>query len=131
MALKSLITRAASAGRQAARKALPGDQQTGWSDGWHTQASTTDSLRLLRDSAVGVAKSTTQTATTREGWRRIARSAAKVSAGTVTLAAGIAASTASSTDVPASNAASDPYAEGWQDGPDGFGYYSGGLRVDD
>lgn len=131
MALKSLLTRAASTGRKAVRKTLVGEQQAGWSNGWHTQASTTDSLRILRDSATGVAKSTAQTATTQEGWRRIARSAAKVSAGTVTLAAGIAASTASSTDVPASSASSEPYAEGWQDGPDGFGYYSGGLRVDD
>lgn len=131
MALKSLLTRVASAGRHAAREALDGEQQAGWSDGWHTQASTTESLRLLCDSAVGVAKSTAQTATTQEGWRRIARRVGKVTAGTVTMAAGIAAATASSTDVPASTAAPDPYAEGWQDGPDGFGYYSGGLRVDD
>jgi len=131
MALKSLLTRATSAGRKAARKALEGGQQAGWSDGWHTEASTTDSLRMLRDYAAGVAKSTAQTATTQKGWRRIARGAGKVIAGTATLAAGIAATTASRADGPTSSAASDPYAEGWQEGPDGFGYYSGGLRVDD
>lgn len=90
MALKSLLTRAASAGRQAARKALDGGRQDGWSDGWHTQASTAESLRLLRDSATGVAKSTAQTATTQEGWRRMARGAAKAAGGAAVVASGVA-----------------------------------------
>ncbi|PCF93522.1 hypothetical protein [Vreelandella nigrificans] len=90
MALKSLLMRAASAGRQAARKALDGVQQEGWSDGWHTQASTTESLRVLRDSAAGMAKSTAQTATTQEGWRRIARGAGKVAGGAAVVAGGVA-----------------------------------------
>ena len=90
MALKSLLTRATSAGRQAARKALDGGQQDGWSDGWHTQASTVESLRLLRNSATGVAKSTVQTATAQEGWRRIARGAGKVAGGAVIVAGGVA-----------------------------------------
>ncbi len=90
MALKSLLTRAASAGRQAARKALDGGQQEGWSDGWHTQASTTESLRVLRDSAAGMAKSTAQTATTQEGWRRIARGAGKVAGGAAVVAGSVA-----------------------------------------
>ena len=90
MALKSLLARATSAGRRAARKALDGGQQEGWSDGWHTQASTADSLRLLRDSAAGVAKSTAQTATTQEGWRRIARGAGKVAGGAAVVAGGVA-----------------------------------------
>lgn len=88
MALKSLLTRAASAGRQAARKALDGGHQEGWSDGWHAQASTTESLRVLRDSAAGVTKSTAQTATTQEGWRRIARGAGKVAGGAAVVAGG-------------------------------------------
>ena len=90
MALKSLLTQAASAGRRAARKALDGGQQEGWSDGWHTNASTTESLHLLRDSATGVAKSTAQTATTQEGWRRIARGAGKAAGGAAVVAGGVA-----------------------------------------
>ena len=98
MALKSLLTRAANAGRLAARKALDGGQQDGWSDGWHTQASTTESLRLLRDSAAGVAKSTAQTATTQEGWRRIARGAGKVAGGAAVVAGGVAQGLSASMD---------------------------------
>ena len=98
MALKSLLTRAASVGRQAARKALDGGQQEGWSDGWHTQASTTESLRLLRDSAAGVAKSTAQTATTQEEWRRIARGASKVAGGAAVVAGGVAQGLSASMD---------------------------------
>lgn len=90
MALKSLLTQAASAGRRAARKALDAGQQEGWSDGWHTQASTTESLRVLRDSAAGVTKSTAQTATTQEGWRRIARGAGKVAGGAAVVVGGVA-----------------------------------------
>lgn len=131
MALKSLLTQATSVGRQAAQKARHGGGQDGWSDGWHTQASTSEALRMLRDSATDVTRSTAKAATTQEGWRRIARGAGKVTTGTITMAVGIAAATASSPEEPTSSAASDPYAEGWQDGPEGFGYYSGGLRVDD
>ncbi|PCF94093.1 hypothetical protein [Vreelandella nigrificans] len=36
----------------------------GWSDGWHTHASTGDSLCVLRDSVVGAAKSAVKTAAT-------------------------------------------------------------------
>lgn len=36
----------------------------GWSDGWHTHASTGDSLCVLRDSVVGAAKSAVKTAST-------------------------------------------------------------------
>jgi|SRR5690554_368153 hypothetical protein len=90
MALKSLLTRAASAGRQAARKALDGGHQEGWSDGWHTQASTTESLRVLRDSAAGMAKSTAQAATTQEGWRRISCGARKIAGGAAMVAGGVA-----------------------------------------
>ncbi|WP_416139137.1 hypothetical protein ACM26W_01600 [Halomonas sp. HK25] len=132
MALKSLLTRTAIAGRQAARKALDGGHQEGWSDGWHTQANTAESLRMLRDSAAGVAKSTAQTATTQAGWRRVAHGAGKVVTGTATLATAITAAEATSNhEQSASSVPPDPYAEGWQDGPEGFGYYSGGLRIDD
>jgi hypothetical protein len=98
MALKSLLTRTASAGRQAAQKALDGGQQEGWSDGWHTQASTTESLRVLRDSAAGMAKSTAQTATTQEGWRRIARGAGKVAGGAAVVAGSVAQGLSASMD---------------------------------
>lgn len=90
MALKSLLARAGSAGRQAAQKARHGGQQDGWSDGWHIQTSTADSLRKLRDSATGMAKSTAQTATTQEGWRRIARGAGKIVGGAAMVAGGVA-----------------------------------------
>jgi hypothetical protein len=90
MALKSLLTQAASAARQADRKARHTDCQAGWSDGWHIQASTTDSLRILRDSVTGVAESTAQTATTQEGWWRIARGAGKVAGGAALVACGVA-----------------------------------------
>src|SRR5690554_468861 len=98
MALKSLLTRAASAGRQAARKALDGGQQKGWSDGWHTQASTSESLRMLRDSATGMARSTAQAATTQEGWRRIARGTGKVAGGAAVVAGGVAQGLSASMD---------------------------------
>lgn len=106
MALKSLLTRATSAGRQAARKALVCGQQEGWSDGWHTRASTTESLRVLRDSAAGAAKSTAQTATTQEGWRRIARGAGKVAGGAAVVAGGVAQGLSASMDDEAAQEAS-------------------------
>lgn len=90
MALKSLLTQAASAGRQADWKARHDRGQDGWSDGWHTQASTTESLRMLRDSATDAARSTAKTATTQEGWRRIARGVGKVAGGAAVVAGGIA-----------------------------------------
>ncbi|MGJ7462125.1 hypothetical protein ACR80S_13575 [Halomonas sp. MA07-2] len=134
MALKSLLTQAASAGRQAARKALDGGQQEGWSDGWHTQASTTESLRVLRDSAAGMAKSTAQTATTQEGWRRIARGAGKVAGGAAVLAGGVAQGVLQS-DLHESGESSerpiydDDAWDGFQAaGPEGPGYYDGGLK---
>jgi len=130
MALKSLLTRAASAGRQAARKALDGGQQEGWSDGWHTQASTADSLRLLRDSATGVAKSTAQTATTQEGWRRIARGAGKVAGGAAVVAGGVAQGMLhNSSQPPAENNQDQDL--GWGDFGSGYGYYGkDGNRMD-
>src|SRR5690554_6941815 len=109
MALKSLLTRAASAGRQAARKALDGGHQEGWSDGWHAQASTTESLRVLRDSAAGVTKSTAQTATTQEGWRRIARGAGKVAGGAAVVAGGVAQGVMSSSAEAQASHISDPW----------------------
>src|SRR5690554_4914789 len=86
MVLKSLLARAIAAGKQAHRQG----QQDGWSDGWHTRASTAESLRVLRDSAAGVTKSTAQTATTQEGWRRIARGAGKVAGGAAVVVDGVA-----------------------------------------
>lgn len=109
MALKSLLTRTCSAGRQAARKALDGEQQAGWSDGWHTQASTTESLRLLRDSAAGMAKSTAQTATTQDGWRRIVRGAGKVAGGAAVLAGGVAQGIVSSASEAEGSNINDPW----------------------
>ncbi|NLC22805.1 MAG: hypothetical protein GX771_13035 [Halomonadaceae bacterium] len=86
MMLKSLLARTVAAGNKANRHA----RQDGWSDGWHTRASTTESLRVLRDSASGVAKSTAQTASTQEGWRRIARGAGKIVGGAAMVAGGVA-----------------------------------------
>lgn len=40
------------------------DKTDGWSDGWHTRASAGSSLGVLRDSAVGAAKSAVKTVTT-------------------------------------------------------------------
>lgn len=134
MALKSLLTRAASVGRQAARKTLDGEQQVGWSDGWHTKASTAESLRVLRDSAAGVAKSTTQTATTQEGWRRIARGAGKVAGGAAVVAGGVAqgmlqATSHASDDSSNEHIFGDDAWDGFQaGGPEGPGYYDGGLK---
>jgi len=129
MALKSLLTRAASAGRQAARKALDGGHQEGWSDGWHAQASTTESLRVLRDSAAGVTKSTAQTATTQEGWRRIARGAGKVAGGAAVVAGGVAQAALQSSHN--NHALENEREDGWRDGHAGYGYYIGEWRVDE
>ncbi|QTF93174.1 hypothetical protein [Halomonas sp. BM-2019] len=130
MTLKSLLNQAASAGRQAARKALDGGQQAGWSDGWHTQTSTTESLRMLRDSAAGVAKSTAQTATTQEGWRRIARGAGKVAGGAAVVAGGVAQGMLHhSSQPPAENNQDQDL--GWGDFGSGYGYYGkDGNRMD-
>ncbi|WP_193092053.1 hypothetical protein [Halomonas colorata] len=40
------------------------DKTNDWSDGWHTRANTGDSLRVLRDAAIGVANSAVKTVTT-------------------------------------------------------------------
>lgn len=134
MALKSLLARAGSAGRQAAQKARHGGQQDGWSDGWHTQASTTESLRMLRDSAAGVAKSTAQTATTQAGWRRIARGASKVAGGAAVVAGGVAQGMLQSGSHESHESSERPIYDddawdGFQAaGPEGPGYYDGGLK---
>lgn len=86
MAMKSLLARAVAAGNKAHRQS----QQDGWSDGWHTRASTAESLRVLRDSTAEAAKSTAQTATTQEGWRRIASGAVKAAGGAALVAGGVA-----------------------------------------
>ena len=129
MALKSLLTQAARAGRRAARKALNGEEQVGWSDGWHTQASTAESLRLLRDSATGVAKSTAQTATTQDGWRRLARGAGKVVGGAAVVAGGVAQGVLQSASVDSEEA--EEVKDGWRDGHAGYGYYIGEWRIDE
>lgn len=130
MALKSLLTRAASTGQQAARKARHGEQQDGWSDGWHTQASTLDSLRILRDSAAVMAKSTAQTATTQEGWRRIVRGAGKVVGGAAVVAGGVAQRMLKAEESEEQKCQT-PRRDGWGDGHAGYGYYFGGWRMDD
>ncbi|MDC8802768.1 hypothetical protein PRZ61_04820 [Halomonas pacifica] len=94
MALKSLLARAVAAGKQAHRQG----QQDGWSDGWHTRANTAESLRVLRDSTADAAKSTVHTATTQDGWRRLARGAGKVVGGAAVVAGGVAQGLASSDD---------------------------------
>ena len=86
MTPKSLLARAVAAGKLAHRQG----EQDGWSDGWHTQVSATESLRVLRDSTADAAKSTAKTATTQEGWRRIARGAGKVAGGAAMMAGGVA-----------------------------------------
>lgn len=86
MALKSLLSRALATGKQANRQ----DQQDGWTDGWHTHASMAESLRVLRDSTTGAAKSTAQTATTPEGWQWIARGTGKVVGGAAMVVGGVA-----------------------------------------
>lgn len=102
MALKSLLARAAAAGKKLHQKG----QQHGWSDGWHSQVSTTESLREIRDSAAGVAKSTAQTATTQEGWRRIARGAGKMVGGAAVVAGRVAQGLSASMDNEASQESS-------------------------
>ncbi|WP_434986901.1 hypothetical protein [Vreelandella zhaodongensis] len=42
------------------------DKTDGWNDGWHTSASTGDSLNTLRDSVLGAAKATIASATHRD-----------------------------------------------------------------
>ena len=86
MTPKSLLARAVAAGKLAHRQG----EQDGWSDGWHTRLSTAESLHVLRDSATGAAKSTAKTATTQEGWRRIARGAGKIVGGAAMVAGGVA-----------------------------------------
>ncbi|QTP58177.1 hypothetical protein HNO53_05260 [Billgrantia antri] len=126
MALKSLLARAVAAGKQAHRQ----NQQDGWSDGWQTKASTAESLRVLSDSAAGAAKSTARTATTPEGWRRIARGAGKVVGGAAVVAGGVAQGVLQAAD---SEEKEDQVERqnGWRDGHAGYGYYYGGWRMDD
>lgn len=126
MTPKSLLARAVAAGKLAHRQG----EQDGWSDGWHTQASTAESLRLLRDSATGVAKSTAQTATTREGWRRIARGASKAVGGAAVVVGGVAQGMLHhSSQPPAENNQGQDL--GWGDFGSGYGYYGkDGNRMD-
>lgn len=124
MVLKSLLARAIAAGKQAHRQG----QQAGWSDGWHTQASTTESLRLLRDSAAGMAKSTAQTATTQDGWRRLACGAGKVVGGAAVVAGGVAQGVLQSASVDSEEA---EVKDGWRDGHASYGYYIGEWRIDE
>lgn len=42
------------------------DKTDGWNDGWHTSASTGDSLNTLRDSVLGAARATIASATHRD-----------------------------------------------------------------
>jgi len=126
MVLKSLLARAVAAGEQAHRQS----QQDGWSDGWHTRASTAESLRVLRDSTADAAKSTAHTATTQDGWRRLARGAGKVVGGAAVVAGGVAQGVLQAAD---SEEKEDQVERqnGWRDGHAGYGYYYGGWRMDD
>ena len=126
MLLKSLLTRAVAAGNKAHRQ----DQQDGWSDGWHTQASTTEALRVLRDSTADAAKSTAHTATTQDGWRRLARGAGKVVGGAAVVAGGVAQGVLQAADSEEKEAQVERQ-NGWRDGHAGYGYYYGGWRMDD
>ena len=125
MVLKSLLTRAVAAGKQAHRQ----DQQDGWSDGWHTRASTTEVLRVLRDSTADAAKSTAQTATTQKGWRRLARGAGKVVGGAAVVAGGVAQGMLQSASVDSEEA--EEVKDGWRSGHAGYGYYIGEWRMDE
>src|SRR5690625_2547138 len=120
---KDLLARTDAAGNKANRHA----RQDGWSDGWHTRASTTESLRVLRDSASGVAKSTAQTASTQEGWRRIARGAGKIVGGAAMVAGGVAQGVLQSASVDSEEA--EEVKDGWRDGHAGYGYYIGEWRI--
>ncbi|WP_249978043.1 hypothetical protein [Vreelandella olivaria] len=65
MSLKTLLQRTTQAAKAAGKRVAPAAQNNdGWTDGWHTQATSTESLRMLRDSATDAAKSTAQTVTT-------------------------------------------------------------------
>jgi|SRR5690554_3701328 len=125
MVLKSLLARAIAAGKQAHRQG----QQDGWSDGWHTRASTAESLRVLRDSTTDAAKSTAQTATTQDGWRRLARGAGKVVGGAAVVAGGVAQGVLQSASVDSEEA--EEVKDGWRDGHAGYGYYIGEWRIDE
>src|SRR5690554_6987922 len=126
MVLKSLLARAVAAGNKAHRQS----QQDGWSDGWHTRASTAESLRVLRDSTADAAKSTAHTATTQDGWRRLARGAGKVVGGAAVVAGGVAQGMLhNSSQPPAENNQDQDL--GWGDFGSGYGYYGkDGNRMD-
>jgi hypothetical protein len=125
MTLKSLLARAVAAGKQAHSQG----QQDGWSDGWHTRASTAESLHVLRDSATRAAKSTAQTASTQEGWRRIASGAGKVAGGAAMVAGGVAQGMLQS--APADSEEAKEVKDGWRGGHAGYGYYIGEWRMDE
>ena len=122
------------------------DKTDDWNDGWHTQASTGDSVSPLRDSVVGATKEErecTHKLTARlalkgsaaftsalllgnketgsKGLLRTLGSAAAVGA------AGFLASMAAQPSQDDNKKSND----GWRDGHSGYGYYYGDWRLDD
>lgn len=106
-----------------------------WSNDRHANASTRESLRTLRQSAVETSKSTANMATSREGWWKIARGTGKVAAASAAIGIGVVQNLLRATDSSAND--DDPYSP-WSNqapgeqiyGPEGLGHYENGSKID-
>lgn len=136
MRLKALLHRAARTARRAMQHEPATHQTDGWTDGWHTHASTAETFKVLGDSAASASRSAVETATTADGWKRVGRAAGQVAGAGATVVGGVAQgmlSSAPTTDEEEKvwcGVHDSTYHNGWREGPDGPGYYQGGEHLD-
>lgn len=114
------------------RSDTPQKAGDGWSDGWHTQASTAESLKILGESATTTVRSTAKAAATVDGWKRAGSLGGKLVGGSLALAAGITQGILQNATEPSSDSEEEQAGlleDGWRWGADGYGYYQGGFRM--
>ncbi|WP_162623083.1 hypothetical protein [Billgrantia lactosivorans] len=113
------------------RSDTPQKAGNGWSNGWHTQTTTAESLRILRKSAFSSVRSTAKAAATVDGWKRASSLGGKLLAGSLALAAGLAHGMFQSAASPSSDSEEEKQDLGWGDFGAGYGYYGkDGNRLD-
>ncbi|WP_147273103.1 hypothetical protein [Billgrantia montanilacus] len=104
----------------------------GWSDGWHTQASAAESLKILGESASTTVRSTAKAASTVDGWKRAGSLGGKLLGGSLALAAGVTQGilqNAAESSSGSEEEEAELFEDGWRWGADGYGYYQGGFRM--
>src|SRR5690606_31626865 len=106
------------------RSDTPQKAGDGWSDGWHTQTSTTESLKILGESASTSVRSTAKAAATVDGWKRAGSLGGKLLGGSLALATGVAQGMLqNATDSSSDSEEEEKQDLGWGDFGAGYGYY--------